>query len=160
MSTSSTDYPPLISYLSVHDAAKAIEFYKAAFGATERYRLADSASGRIGHAELELNGSMIMLSDEFPGFTKSPQSLAGTPVTFCLMVKNADAAFDRAVAAGAQVMRPPTDEFYGYRSATVQDPFGHKWMIQHEIEKVAPDEMQKRWDAMVQSCQPTCGDSK
>lgn len=146
-------YPPVISYLTVNDGAGAIEFYKAAFGATEIYRLRDSATGRIGHAELELNGSMIMLSDEFPGFNKTPQSLGGTPVKFCLMVENADAAFDRAVAAGAAVIRPLSDEFYGYRCGLVRDPFGHEWMIQHEIEKVPPSEMQKRWDDMVKNCQ-------
>jgi PhnB protein len=150
---STPNYPPLISYLAVNDGAKAIEFYKAAFGATELYRLCDSASGQIGHAELEVNGSVIMLSDEFPGFNKTPQSLGGTPVKFCLMVENADKAFDRAVAAGAEVMRPMTDEFYGYRCGSLRDPFGHEWMVQHEIEKVSPEEMQKRWDAMAKECQ-------
>jgi len=152
MSTSTKPYPPLISYLAVQSAAKAIEFYQAAFGATERYRLTDSASGNIGHAELEINGSLIMLSDEFPGCSTSAKTLGGTPVIFCLMVENADAAFDRAVAAGATVVRPLTDEFYGFRGATVEDPFGYKWMVQHEIEKVAPEEMQRRWDEMVKKC--------
>lgn len=149
---STPNYPPLISYLGVKDAAQAIAFYTAAFGAKEVYRLPDSNSGRIGHAELELNGSMIMLSDEFPGFNTTPQALGGTPVKFCLMVENADTAFDRAVAAGAEVLRPVTDEFYGYRCGTLRDPFGHEWMVQHEIEKVSPAEMQKRWDDMVKNC--------
>lgn len=152
-------YPPLISSLGVKDAARAIEFYKAAFGANEVYRLTDSASGRIGHAELEINGSMIMLSDEFPGFNTTPQTLGGTPVKFCLMVENADAAFDRAVAAGAEVLRPVSDEFYGYRCGNLRDPFGHEWMVQHEIEKVSPGEMQKRWDAMVKDCQGAGGEA-
>lgn len=153
-------YPPLISYLGVKDAAKAIAFYQAAFGAKEVYRLTDSASGQIGHAELELNGSMIMLSDEFPGFNTTPHALGGTPVKFCLMVENADAAFDRAVAAGAEVLRPVTDEFYGYRCGTLRDPFGHEWMVQHEIEKVSPTEMQKRWDDMVKNCQGSGDETK
>lgn len=156
----STPYPPLVSYLSVNGAAKAIDFYQAAFGATERYRLTDSASGNVGHAELEINGSMIMLSDEFPGFSTSAQTLGGTPVIFCLMVESADAAVERAVAAGAKVIRPLTDEFYGFRSATVEDPFGYRWMLQHEIEKVAPEEMQKRWDEMVKNCQGEPADAQ
>ncbi len=152
--TTQNHYPPISSYLAVNDAAKAIEFYKSAFGATEIYRLSDSASGRIGHAELALNGSMIMLSDEFPGYSKSPQTLGGTAVRFCLMVEDADAAFDRAVASGATVLRPLTDEFYGFRSGSIRDPFGHEWLVQHQFEKVSPEEMQKRWDEMVKNCQP------
>lgn len=153
MNTTSQPYPPVIAYLAVNGGAKAIEFYQAAFGATEVYRLTDSQSGHVGHAELAVNGGMIMLSDEFPGFNQSPKTLGGTSVVFCLMVENADVAFDRAVAAGAEVVRPLKDEFYGYRCGTVRDPFGYEWMLQHEVEKVAPEEMQKRWDEMVKECQ-------
>lgn len=144
-------------YLTVKDASKAIEFYTAAFGATELYRLADSASGTIGHAEILINGSHFMLSDENPGWgNKSPLTLGGTPVKLCLMVENTDAAVARASAAGATVVMPPADMFYGFRSAAISDPFGHQWMIQHEIEKVSPEDMQARWDAMMQSGN-TCG---
>lgn len=160
MNTPTHDYPPLIPYLAVHDAARAIAFYQTAFGAAERYRLTDSPSGKVGHAELTVNGSLIMLADEFPGFAKSPATLGGTPLKFCLMVENADVAFHRAVAAGAEVVRPVNDEFYGYRCGTVRDPFGHEWMLQHEIEKVSPAEMQKRWDEMVKTCQAPESDAK
>lgn len=153
MNTESLTYPPLSPYLTVKDAAKAIEFYKKAFGATERYRLTDSGSGRIGHAEMTINGGLFMISDEFPEFSKSPETVGGSPVKFCLMVEDADAVFERAVAAGATVESPMADQFYGYRSGCITDPSGHGWMIQHEIEKVSPADMQKRWDEMVKNCQ-------
>lgn len=147
-------YPSFSPYITVHDAAKAIAFYNAAFGATERFRLADATSGKIGHAELDLQGSLLMLSDENPAWNKSPQTLGGTPVKFCLMVENADAAIAKAIAAGATPLMPAGDQFYGFRSGSVRDPFGHEWMLQHEIEKVSPEEMQKRWDAMLKNCTP------
>lgn len=153
-------YPPMSPYITVKDAARAIDFYVAAFGAKEVFRLKDSASGNIGHAEILINGSLLMLSEENPAWgNKSPQALGGTPVTLCLMVENTDAAVARASAAGATVEMPPADMFYGFRSAAVRDPFGHRWMIQHEIEKVPYDEMQKRWDAMVQSGDAECKSS-
>jgi PhnB protein len=139
----------LIPALAVHDGAKAIAFYQQAFGATELYRLIDPESGKIGHAELLINGSTISLSDEYPTFNKTPLSLGGTAVKFSLMVDDVDVWVDRSSAAGAIVVRPPSDEFYGHRSATVRDLFGHEWMLQQEIEKVSPAEMQRRWDAMV-----------
>jgi PhnB protein len=116
----------------------------------------DPESGKIGHAELILNGNVMMLSDEYPGFNKTPHTLGGTSVRFCLMVENADASFAQAVAAGAEVTRPLTDEFYGHRSGNLRDPFGHEWMIQHEIEKVSPEEMQKRWNAMIKTGETEC----
>ncbi len=147
------DYPVLGPYLTVRDAAKAIAFYQAAFGATERFRLADKSTGKIGHAEILVRGSLLMLNDENPQWgNKSPQALGGTPFTLCLMVDNADAAQARAAAAGATVLSPAADQFYGFRSACVQDPFGYVWMLQHEIEKVSPAEMQRRWDAMGAQC--------
>jgi PhnB protein len=149
MSTSLLDYAPLSPSLAVRDAAKAIEFYKAAFGAEERFRLVDPESGKIGHAELTINGSLVMLADEYPAYNKAPQTLGGTPVKLCLMVPNADALVEQAKRAGATVVMPPQDQFYGFRCGSVQDPFGHIWLIQHEIEKVSPAEMQKRWDAMM-----------
>lgn len=157
MSTSTNDYPPVTAYLTVKDGGKAIEFYKKAFGATERYRLTDSATGSIGHAELIIEGGLIMLSSENPAWSKSPETLGGTPVRLCLMVKNADDTFAQAVAAGASATMPPADMFYGFRSASVRDPFGHEWLLQHEIEKVSPEEMQRRWDEMVKECKEPKG---
>lgn len=156
MSTPETEYPVLSPYLSVRDAALAIDFYQAAFGATKRYWLTDKKSGKVVHAELLIQGSLIMLAEENPQWgNKSPATLGGTPVTFCLMVENADVALNRAVEAGASVLMPVADQFYGFRSGSVSDPFGHQWMLQHEIEKVSPEEMQKRWDAMAGECPAT-----
>ncbi len=156
----SASYPPFSPYLTVKGASKAIEFYKAAFGATEILRLSDPASGAVGHAELLVNGSLLMLSDENPAWgNKSPETLSGTPVQLCLIVENADVVVERARAAGAVVVSPPTDMFYGFRSASIRDPFGHLWMIQHEIEKVPHDEMQKRWAGILASG-AGCSDSK
>lgn len=153
MSTPATDYPVFSPYLTVRDAAQAIEFYQAAFGATERFRLTDKKTGKVGHAEILVAGNLVMLADENPQWgNKSPAALGGSPVTFCLMVENADAAQERAVAAGATVLMPAADQFYGFRSSSVVDPYGHQWMLQHEIEKVSPEEMQKRWDGMIGEC--------
>lgn len=146
-----TKYPAVVPYLAVTDATKVIDFYKAAFGAKELYRL-NSADGRVGHAELDIQGQVIMLADEFPGMSTAPQTLGGSATTFVLMVPNADAAYEKAVAAGAEGVRPPADAFYGYRMAVVKDPAGHQWMVQHEIEKVDHAEMQKRWDSMTGDC--------
>jgi PhnB protein len=142
-------YPPLSPALTVNDAVGAIEFYKRAFRAEERSRLVDPESGKIGHAELAINGALIMLSDEYPQFNKSPRTLGGTAVKLGLMSADVDADFDRAVKAGAEVLRPLTDEFYGHRSGTLRDPFGHEWTISQEIEKLSPEEMQRRWKALV-----------
>jgi PhnB protein len=159
MNTPPNNYPPMSPYLTVRDASQAIEFYQRAFGATELYRLADPASGKIGHAEILINGSHFMLSDENLAWgNKSPQTLEGTAVKLCLMVENTDASVARASAAGATVQMPPTDMFYGFRCAALRDPFGHQWMIQHEIEKVSPAEMQTRWAAMLKS-NTGCGSS-
>ncbi|CAM2885290.1 VOC family protein [Rariglobus hedericola] len=148
-----TNYPAFSPYLSVNNAAQAIEFYKAAFGATERLRLTDKASGKIGHAEILIGGNLVMLNDENPQWgNKSPLTLSGSPITFCLMVDNADAALERAVSVGATVLMPASDQFYGFRSASIADPFGHQWMLQHEIEKVSPEELQKRWSTMSGGC--------
>jgi len=144
-----SSYPPLSPSLAVHDGAGAISFYQAAFGATELYRLVDPESGKIGHAELLINGHLVMLADEYPGLTKTPQTLGGTSVKLSLMVEDVDAASQRAEQAGATVLRPPSDQFYGHRSACLRDPYGHEWMLQHEIEKVSPAEMQQRWNTMV-----------
>ncbi|MHB1080407.1 MAG: VOC family protein [Prosthecobacter sp.] len=149
---STLTYPSFSPYITVHNAEEAIAFYQKAFGAKERFRLTDASSGKIGHAELDLQDSLLMLSDENPAWNKSPQTLGGTPVKFSLMVENADAAIAKAVTAGATPLMPAGDQFYGFRSGSVRDPFGHEWMLQHEIEKVSPEEMQKRWDAMLGKC--------
>lgn len=151
MTKPATQYPPLTPALAVQNAARAIDFYRAAFGAVELYRLIDPESGKVGHAELTINGSMIMLSDEYPTINKAPSTLGGTSVKLSLLVQSVDRFVERARVAGATVMSPPSDQFYGYRSASVRDPFGHEWMIQQEIEKVTPEEMQRRWDEMVKN---------
>lgn len=148
MKTTPISYPPLIPAFAVSDAAAAIDFYQRAFDATELYRLIDPESGRIGHVEMTLNGHLIMFSDEYPTHNKTPQTLGGTTMKLCLMVDDVDAATAKASAAGATVTMPPGDQFYGHRSASLRDPFGHEWMLQHEVEKIAPEEMQRRWDAM------------
>jgi PhnB protein len=144
-----TDYPAVVPHLVVKGASKAIAYYQAAFGAQERYRLGTTGTDQIGHAELLIQGQVIMLADEFPGMSTSPQTLKGTTVTFVLMVKDADAAFARAIRAGGTPLMPPTDQFYGYRMGSLLDPFGHKWMIQHPLQAVSVEEMQRRWDDMV-----------
>ncbi len=139
----------LFAYLRLKDAAKAIEFYKQAFGATEKFRLCEP-SGRIGHAELDFDGATLMLSDEYPELDiRGPQSLGGTTLTLHLHVDDADEVIRSAVAAGATVVRPAVDQFYGERSGTVRDPFGHEWNIGHEIEKLTSDEMQRRYDEVM-----------
>jgi uncharacterized glyoxalase superfamily protein PhnB len=140
----------VFAYLRLRDGAAAIDFYTRAFGAREKFRLTEPG-GRLGHAELELGGTTIMLSDEFPEFgIRGPASIGGTSFTLHLHVDDADAAIARAVAAGATLVRPATDQFYGERSGTVRDPFGHEWAIGHEIEQVTPAEMQRRYDRMMQ----------
>jgi uncharacterized glyoxalase superfamily protein PhnB len=138
----------LFAYLSVSNAAEALAYYSKVFGATEKFRLAEP-SGRIGHAELDFgNGITLMLADEFPecGF-RSPKAYGGTPVTIHLHVDNADAVIERGVAEGGTLERAPKDQFYGERSGTFIDPFGHRWNIGHAIEAVTPEEMQQRYDA-------------
>lgn len=139
----------VFAYLRVRDAARAIEFYKEVFGATERFRLTEPG-GRIGHTELDLGPVVLMLSEEYPEYNLTgPQSLGGTSFSMHLHVDNADALIERAVAAGATLVRKPEDQFYGERSGTVRDPFGHEWLIGHSIEEVAPEEMQRRYDELM-----------
>jgi PhnB protein len=133
-------------YLIIKDAARAIDFYNRAFGAQERLRL-PMPDGRVGHAELTIGDSIVMLADEFPEFGhQSPQSLKGTPVGFAIYLPDVDRAFQRAIEAGATVKEPVADKFYGDRSGTVMDPFGHKWTLMTHIEDVPPAEMKKRMD--------------
>jgi len=137
-------YHTVTPYLIVRNAARAIEFYKKAFGATELMRMAEP-SGRIGHAEIRIGDSPIMLADEVPemGF-RSPESFGGSPVSILLYVEEVDAVFNQAVAAGAKVQRPVADQFYGDRTGGVTDPFGHVWYVATHMEDVSPEEMRKR----------------
>jgi len=137
-------YHTLTPYLIVRGGANALEFYKKALGAEELYRF-DAGAGKVGHAEMKIGDSIVMLADEHPemGF-KSPQSYGGTPVSLLLYVENCDAALQQAVAAGAKITRPLADQFYGDRSATVVDPFGHMWTIATHKEDLTPEELQKR----------------
>jgi len=141
-------YPALTPYLIVDGAAKAIAFYQKAFGAEERYRLTDPANGRVGHAEITIRGTLLMLSDEYSALNKGPGTLGGTPVKFCIMTDQVNADFRRAVEAGAEVVSELKDQFYGFREGRLRDPFGHEWTFSQEIEKVSPEEMQRRWTKM------------
>lgn len=134
-----------IPYLRVTNAAAAIAFYKEVFGATERFRLVEP-SGRIGHCELDFGGTDVYASEEYPELgLLSPTSVGGTGMCMHLHVDDADAFIERAVKAGATLVRPATDQFYGERSGTVRDPFGHEWLLGHAIEDVTPEEMQRRY---------------
>lgn len=141
-------YASVTPYLIVQGAARAIEFYKNVFGATERMRL-PTPDGRVAHAEIEISGSVIMLADECPERgAKSPQTIGGTPVCLHLYVKDADAVFAKAVATGAKQIRPVEKQFYGDRSGMFSDPFGHSWNVATHVEDVSPEELQKRMAAM------------
>jgi len=142
-------YRSVTPYLIVKGADRAIDFYKKVFGAAQRMRM-DGPNGTVGHAEIEIDDSTIMLADEFPDMgLRSPQSLGGTGVSLHLYVKDVDACFNRAVAAGAKVLRPVEDQFYGDRSGTVEDPFGHVWTISTHKEDLSPEELQKRSEAFM-----------
>ena len=135
-------------YLAVKDAKAAIEFYRRAFGAREIGRIA-MPGGVVGHAELQVGDGRIMLAEEMPAWgNKSPATLGGSPVGIAFYVVNVDATFQRALDAGATVIEPVKDQFYGDRSGTLRDPFGHKWHILTHIEDLSFDEMQRRCDAM------------
>jgi PhnB protein len=141
-------YHTLTPYLSVRGAAKAIEFYKRAFGAQQR-GIMPMPDGRIGHAELMIGNSMVMLADEFPEHgNKSPEALNGSPVGLAIYVENVDEVFKRAVEAGATVKEPVSDKFWGDRAGSVTDPFGHKWTILTHKEDVPIEEMKKRMEKM------------
>lgn len=136
----------LYPYLCVRDTGAAIEFYRRAFGATELFRL-DEPGGRVGHAEVDFGGTTLMVCDEFPEHgVVAPDPAAGSSATIHLHVDDADTVLAQAVAAGATLVRPATDAFYGERSGVIIDPFGHRWNIGHSIEEVTPEEMQRRYD--------------
>jgi PhnB protein len=139
-------YSGAIPSLAIKDAAKALDFYKKAFGAKEIMRMGEPG-GKIGHAEIKIGEAVVMLADEFPEFGNlSPQSIGGTPVSLMIYVEDVDGFVNKAVAAGAKILRPVEDQFWGDRTSLLEDPFGHKWYFATHIEDVAPDEMKKRGD--------------
>lgn len=138
----------LVPYLIAKDAARAIDFYVAAFGAVEAFRMTDPGDGRVGHAELVIDGSLFMLADEYPDFgAVSPDTVGGTPVRLHLSTPSVDEDAERAVAAGAVLLRKPRDQSFGERTATLLDPFGHVWILSQTVETLSPEVMQARWDA-------------
>ncbi|MEV4194794.1 VOC family protein [Streptomyces toxytricini] len=143
-------YPRITPYLCCDGAAEAIDFYVSVLGATERMRM-PAPGGRIGHAELDLGNSVIMLADEHPdmGF-RSPKSVGGTPVTLHVYVEDVDAVFAAAIARGARELRPVRDEFYGDRTGQIEDPYGHRWSLASHVEDVPEEEMERRAREAVQ----------
>ncbi len=145
-------YHAVTPYLIIKGAAKALDFYHRAFGAHEHMRL-PGPGDQIMHAEIQIGDSRIMLADEFPQMNAlSPQTLGGTPVFLHLYVPDSDAMFNQAVAMGAKVEQPMENKFYGDRSGTVVDPFGHRWSLSTHIEDVTPEEIGRRLAAMGKSC--------
>jgi len=135
-------------YLRVHSAAEAIDFYSRAFDAKEQFRLTEP-SGRIGHAEIKIGSATVMLADEnLKGGIRGPRSLGGTSFSIHLHVGDVDRAYAQALSAGATIVRPLQNQFYGERSGTVRDPFGHEWLLGGHIETVTPEEMQRRYTAL------------
>ena len=141
-------YASVTPYLIISGAKAAIEFYKTVFGATERLCL-PGPDGRVAHAELEIEDSVIMLADECPERgAKSPQTYGGSPVSIHLYVNNSDQVYAKALAAGAKSIRPVENQFYGDRSGGFTDPFGHQWHVATHVEDVPPEELQRRLAAM------------
>jgi PhnB protein len=144
-------YRTATPYLIVKGAAEAIDFYKRAFGATEMLRMADP-QGRVGHAEIKIGDSVIMLADEHPAMGyRGPRSLGGSSVSILLYVEDVDKVFERAVKAGANGQRPVMNQFYGDRSGTLEDPFGHVWTVATHVEDVPAEEMKRRAEAAMKS---------
>jgi PhnB protein len=141
-------YPRVMPYLIVDGASAAIDFYGSVLGATERMRM-PAPGDKVGHAELELGDSIIMLADESPEMNaRSPKSVGGTPVTVFVYVEDVDSVFDRAVQAGAKPLRPVENQFYGDRTGQFEDPWGHQWGVATHVEDVPPAEMEKRMAEM------------
>jgi PhnB protein len=139
-----SEYPRVTPYLTVDGGNDAIAFYCDILGATERMRM-PGPDGKIGHAELSLGDSMIMLADSFPEMGgPTPTALGGSPVTMMVYVDDVDDVFARAIKAGAKEIVPVQDQFYGDRSGQFEDPFGHRWNVASHVEDVPPDEMEKR----------------
>jgi PhnB protein len=138
------NYPRVAPYLTIAGASAAIEFYKTVLGAEERGRMG-APGGKVGHAELAIGDSLVMLSDEFPEMGgKSPKTVGGTPVTIMVYVEDVDAVFEKALDNGATAIGKVEDQFYGDRSGSFEDPFGHHWHVASHIEDVSPEEMEKR----------------
>ena len=147
-------YRTATPYLIVQGAADAIEYYKRAFGATEMLRMADP-QGRVGHAEFRIGDSVIMLADEHPAMGyRGPRALGGSSVSILLYLDDVDTVFERAVKAGAKALRPVADQFYGDRSGTLEDPFGHVWTIATHVEDVPPEELKRRAEAVMRTTPP------
>lgn len=137
-------YHALTPYLYIRGAAKAIDFYKAAFGAEELFRM-EGAPGTIGHAELRIGDSIFMLADEEPKWNiKSPETLGGSGSALMVYVNDVDAVYDQAIAAGATIVRPVKDQFYGDRTGCLLDPFGHNWTVATHVEDLSPEEIGQR----------------
>ena len=144
-------YPRVSPYLTVDGAAAAIDFYTSVLGASERFRI-DAPEGRIGHAELQVGDSVIMVSDAFPDMgIRSPTDIGGTPVTLGVYVNDVDAVFQAALERGATAVRPVADQFHGDRSGQFIDPFGHRWSVSTHIEDVSPKEMTTRAAAAMEA---------
>lgn len=142
-------YNSITPYLVIKGAAAAIDFYRTAFNATEVMRM-PMPDGRIGHAELRMGDSVVMLADESPEAEAiSPSTLGGTTVGLMIYVEDADSIFNKAISMGAKVKKPMATQFYGDRNGTIEDPFGHKWTIATHVEDVTPEEMKRRMDAMM-----------
>lgn len=144
-------YPRVSPYLIVDGASEAIEFYKTVLGATERSRM-PGPNNTIGHAELQLGDSVVMLADEFPDIgARAPKAFGGSPVTISVYVEDVDDCFARALSAGAKSLRDVQNEFYGDRSGQFEDPWGHKWSVASHVEDVPPEEMARRAAEMMPS---------
>jgi PhnB protein len=140
-------YHNVTPYLVIKGAAAAIDFYKKAFGAAEVMRM-PQPDGRVGHAELKFGDSIVMLADEFPEMSVvGPKTLGNTSVALLLYVDDVDKAVERAVSLGATIKKPVADQFYGDRTGTLEDPFGHKWTLAVHLEDVSPEEMERRMAA-------------
>jgi PhnB protein len=143
-------------YMIVSGGAAALDYYKKAFGAEELMRMG-GPGGKVMHAEFQIGDSRIMIADEFPEMgAKSPKTLGGSPMSLCLYVNDCDTVFDRAIAAGGTVVRPLMNQFYGDRSGTLTDPFGHQWTVSTHVEDVSPEEMDRRM-AEMQKKGGSCG---
>ena len=137
-------YHSVTPYLIVHDAAAALDFYKKALGAVETVRM-PAPGGRVGHAEIRIGDSVVMLADEHPEMgAKSPRTIGGSPISLMVYVEDVDARVAQAVAAGGKLVRPVADQFYGDRTGGVDDPFGYHWYLATHVEDVPPDELKKR----------------
>jgi PhnB protein len=143
------NYPRVTPYLVVEGAAEAIDFYTRVFGAKEQMRM-PAPGGKIGHAEIKIGDSVVMLADAVPEMGhKSPRALGGSPISLLLYVEDADATVKKATENGGKVVRPVENQFYGDRMGGIEDPFGHQWYVATHVEDVSPEEMKRRMEAMV-----------